>query len=82
MQTLPVGELKTHFSEVLTRVQHGEEFVVSYGRKKEKIAVIIPYAHYKGTPQQKRVLGALEGKASFSIADDFKITTTDFLGIE
>jgi len=80
MKTLPVGELKTHFSEVLERVQHGEEIAVSYGRKKEKVAVIIPYSHYK--PSGKRKLGVMEGRASYKIKGDFKISTDELLGSE
>jgi prevent-host-death family protein len=80
MKTLAVGELKTHFSDVLDRVQHGEEIAVSYGRKKEKVAVIIPYSHYK-QPEQ-RTLGVMEESASYKVKGDFKISTEELLGIE
>ncbi len=80
MKTLPVGELKTHFSDVLDRVQHGEEIAVSYGRKKEKVAVIIPYSHYKQPAQ--RTLGVMEESASYKVKGDFKISTEELLGIE
>ena len=46
MKTLPVGEIKTHFSEVLSDVKSGEENVIIYGKEKENIAVIIPYSEY------------------------------------
>ena len=78
MKTLPVGEFKTKFSDVLDRVQHGEEIAVSYGRKKEKIAVIIPYSHYK--QPAKRVGGVMEESASYKVKGDFKISTEEFLG--
>jgi prevent-host-death family protein len=77
MKTMPVEELKTHFSEVLENVKHGEEIAVSYGRKKEKVAVIIPYSHYK--QPAKRKLGVWDGKVSFKIHEDFKITEEEFL---
>ncbi|MEA1910792.1 MAG: type II toxin-antitoxin system prevent-host-death family antitoxin, partial [Spirochaetota bacterium] len=37
MKTLPVGEFKTHFSEVLEEVKTGAEIIITYGRKKENI---------------------------------------------
>jgi len=43
MQTMTVGHFKAHFSEVLDIVQHGQDVVISYGKKKEKIAVLVPY---------------------------------------
>ena len=42
-KTLTIGELKTNFSEVLEHVRQGETVVISYGRKKEKVAALIPY---------------------------------------
>ena len=76
MKTLAVGEFKTHFSEVLDEVRHGEEFVVCYGRKKEKVAVVIPYEKYEKTPVR---LGVMEGVASYRIKDGFKMTDEEFL---
>jgi prevent-host-death family protein len=63
MQTMTVSEFKSHFSEVINLVQHGEDVVISYGKKKEKIAVLISFSNYAGKP--KRTLGLLVGQASF-----------------
>jgi len=46
MQTISLGELKATFSEVLARVARGEEIVITYGKKREKVAVLMPYSHY------------------------------------
>ena len=46
MKTMSVGELKPKFSSVLSDIRNGDEIIVSYGRKKEKVAVIIPYKKY------------------------------------
>ncbi|MCD4787226.1 MAG: type II toxin-antitoxin system Phd/YefM family antitoxin [Desulfobacterales bacterium] len=46
MQTLTIGELKTSFSEVLKKIRSGQKIVISYGRKREKVAVIVPYSAY------------------------------------
>ncbi len=43
MQTLTIGELKGRFSEVLEKVKLGEKIVISYGKKREKVAVFFPY---------------------------------------
>lgn len=77
MKILAVGEFKTHFSEVLDDVRHGEEFVVCYGRKKEKVAVVIPYEKYMKQPVQ---LGVMEGAATYRVRDDFKMTDEEFFG--
>jgi len=77
MQTMTVAELKSNFSEVLQRVQRGEDVVISYGKRHEKVAVLVPFSHYAG--RQGRTLGLLGGKASFFIRDDFALTDEEFL---
>ena len=79
MQTMTVGHFKAHFSQVLDIVQHGEDVVISYGKKKEKIAVLVPYDRYEGKPQ--RILGLLADKATFSISGDFKINDDELLSL-
>lgn len=74
MNTMQVGEFKTHFSQVLENVQRGEEVVISYGKKQEKIAVLIPYSNYK---KKKRTLGLLKGK--IRIPKNFAMTDEEFL---
>lgn len=46
MITIGVGKLKPNFSDILNDVRAGEEVVISYGRRKEKVAVIVPYEKY------------------------------------
>lgn len=46
MITMSVGELKPNFSEVLKNVVDGENVIISYGRKKKKVAVMVPYAKF------------------------------------
>ena len=75
---MQVGELKAHFSEVLDEVKKGQEIGISYGRKKETVAVLIPFATYRNQP--KRKLGLYKGKATVVIKDDFKMTDEEFLG--
>ena len=54
MKVMSVGELKPQFSSVLNNIKTGEEIIVSYGRKKEKVAVIIPYEKYKKQTLKKQ----------------------------
>jgi len=79
MHTMTVGEVKAHFSKALELVQQGEDIVISFGKKKEKIAVLVPFSHYERKPERR--LGLLDGKASFSIKDDFKISDDEFLSL-
>lgn len=77
MKTYAVGEFKGHFSEIIERVRAGEEIIISYGKKKENVAVLIPYAAYK---TKKIQLGLLQDK-TFKIHDDFKMTEEELLGL-
>jgi len=79
MKNLQVGELKSKFSKILNDIKNGEEFIISFGKKKEKIAVIIPYSKYKKNINRK--LGILEKKASYKIEDDFEITDEELLNL-
>ena len=56
-----VGELK-QFSEVLGQlIKNGEPVVISYGKKKEKVAAIIPFDQLK--QEGERPLGLMQGRA-------------------
>ena len=77
MKTFPVGEFKANFSEIIEQVKAGEEIVISYGKKKENIAVLIPYSSYKSKSIK---LGLLEGQ-KLKIHDDFKMTEKDLLNL-
>ena len=78
MKSMQIGELKAKFSQVIERVKRGEKIIVSYGKSKENVAVIVPYAEYKQTNSIK--LGLLKGKASYAFADDFEMTSQELLG--
>lgn len=77
MTTLTVGALKSRFSEVLSQIENGREFAVSYGRKKQKVAVIIPFKKYQKTGGRK--LGLLNGKLAYRFMPDFKMSDTELL---
>jgi len=79
MKTMTVGELKAQFSEVLGQmVKNGEPVAISFGKKKQKIAAIIPYSQLK--PQTERALGLMKGRARCVIHDDFALDDEEMLG--
>ena len=77
MKIYPVGEFKALFSEIIEQVRAGEEVIISYGKKKENVAVLIPYAAYK---TKKIRLGLLEN-STLRIHDDFKMSEEELLGL-
>ena len=59
MQSVQVGQFKAEFSSILDKVQNkGEKFVIEYGKKHKKVAMIVPYEKEKLT----RKFGQLEGQ--------------------
>jgi len=77
MEIISVGEFKTRFSEILEQVKKGQEIVISFGKQRKKVAVLIPYSRFKGKPERK--LGLLKGRASYRIHDDFKLSDEEVL---
>ena len=78
MKKLPVGELKTHFSEILNEIKSGEEIIITYGKKKESVAVIVPYSSY--IKKNKINLGMLKHKKMI-LHDDFEMTEEEFVDL-
>jgi antitoxin (DNA-binding transcriptional repressor) of toxin-antitoxin stability system len=78
MKTISVGEFKTKFAQILQWIQKGEGVVVSYGRKKQKVAVLVDIKKFR--KPKKRKLGTLEGKGNFKIHKDFEMTAEELLG--
>ena len=77
MKTYTVGDLKTHFSEVLDMVQEGEEIYITYGKRKEVIAQIIPFK--KKVKKKKRKLGGLKEKMRVTFHGDWHISDEKLL---
>ena len=75
MESISVGELKSRFSEVLERVQKGEEIIISCGSR--KVAVLLPYDRY--VPKQKRRIGLFKDRGKCVIHNDFKLTEEEML---
>ncbi len=72
-------ELQGTKTEVLGQLaKNGEPIAISYGKKKEKIAAIIPYHQLK--PTTSRELGLMRGRASCVVHDDFALSDEEVLG--
>lgn len=79
MKSLPVGEFKAQFSEVLEKVQQGESFGITYGKSKKLIAEINPPR--KQEKKKKRKIGIMDGKLKIVFADNFKMTDEELLDL-
>jgi prevent-host-death family protein len=77
MKTMGVGEFKARFSEAVEAVRRGEEIVISYGRKHENLAVLVPFASYRKS--HALTLGALSKRAAMTFGDDFEMTTDELV---
>ena len=56
----------------MKKLRNGQRIVISYGNKREKVAVIVPYSAYASTPE--RSLGLLKDRAGCIIHDNFEIS--------
>jgi antitoxin (DNA-binding transcriptional repressor) of toxin-antitoxin stability system len=76
MKVMSVGEFKTNFSQVLKRVQAGEEIDIAYGKGKEIVARLIPKPSIK---KRKRKIGVLDTKGKIKFNVGYKMTEQEFL---
>ena len=78
MKAMAVGELKTHFSQILEEVKNGKKVGILYGRAKKPVAMIVPYREEK---KKERQIGILDGKSIIEFRDDFAMTTEELCGL-
>ena len=79
VKIMQVGDLKHHFSDALKKIQNGEDIIISFGKKKENVAVLISIDKFK--TKYNRQLGLLKNRGSFKLMDDFKISDDELLGL-
>ncbi len=66
MQSIQVGQFKAELSSILEKVQNnGEKFVIEFGKKHKKVAMLVPYKENR----KPRKFGQLKGK--IDIPDNF-----------
>jgi prevent-host-death family protein len=78
MKALAVGELKTHFSQILNEVRQGKKVGIVYGRAKKPVAMIVPY-HEEKKPARR--IGILDGKVTIEFRDDFAMTAEELCSL-
>jgi len=78
MKAMPVGELKTNFSQVLEKVMSGESIGILYGRVKKPVAMIVPYKERRKT---ERKIGILDGKTTIKFKDNFEMTSEELCNL-
>ena len=76
MKEFTVGELKANFSKILEDIKKGQKVTISYGKQKQKLAIIVPYQSYV---KKDRKLGLYENKVEYKISKNFKLTDEEFL---
>ena len=80
MKLVTVGEFKAHFSDMLELVENNEEIGITFGKKKEPIAKLIPFKKKTHPPIK---LGLFKDMASIKFSKDFKFKSVDeFLNLE
>lgn len=77
MKTLPIAEFRSNFSTLLKEVVLGHEIGISFGRRRETIAVIVPIEEYKKLKTRK--LGTLEGKVTVEFSPNWNISDEEFI---
>jgi antitoxin (DNA-binding transcriptional repressor) of toxin-antitoxin stability system len=75
-----VAEAKTNFSALLKDVQKGEEIAISYGRKKEMVAMLVPFAAWQ--KKKTRGIGSLAGKMKVKFAKDWYMTDEELINMK
>ena len=77
MKTVPVAEVRSNLSTLLKEVESGKEIGISFGRRRETIAVIVSIAEYKKIKERR--LGSLAGRLTVEFKDDWKMTDDELL---
>lgn len=78
MKTMTAANLKANFSSVVDELKKGNEVAITYGRKKEPLATIIPQSKLKKPDYSVRV-GDLKEKGLVYKLKDFEMTEEELL---
>jgi antitoxin (DNA-binding transcriptional repressor) of toxin-antitoxin stability system len=79
-------ELRTQLSQVLWRVEHGERFIVTIGRRPRAVAQIVPIRKHRNLPLDEalrlaaRHADAFANRADMSLEGLRQSTTEDLCG--
>jgi antitoxin (DNA-binding transcriptional repressor) of toxin-antitoxin stability system len=78
MKTMTAADLKANFSSVVDELKKGNEVVITYGRKKEPLATLVPQSKIK-PPDYSVKLGDLEDAGYTYSLRDFEMSDEEFL---
>jgi antitoxin (DNA-binding transcriptional repressor) of toxin-antitoxin stability system len=81
MKTMTVGDFKTNFSAALKEVEAGEKIAITFGRKKEIKAMLVPSESVNEPEPKKRKLGPLEGIVTAKFIGGHNTTEEEFYGM-
>jgi antitoxin (DNA-binding transcriptional repressor) of toxin-antitoxin stability system len=79
MKTMTAAKLKAQFSSVVAELKQGREVAITYGRKKEPLATIVPQSKM-ASPDYSVQLGDLKQKEWDYKLKDFEMTEEELLG--
>lgn len=81
MKTMTVGDFKTNFSAALKAVEAGEKIAITFGRKREVKAMLVPSETVSKAEPTKRKLGAWEGIVTAKFIGGHNTTEEEFYGM-
>ena len=71
MQSIQVGQLKSEFSSILKQVQNLKEtFVIEFGKKHKKVAMLVPYEENKKVRKFEQLKGKITIQDNFDDEDE------------
>lgn len=73
--SLTIGQFKARLPEALALVEKGESVIVTFGRNRRPVAVLMP----PPVRSSRRKLGRLAGKVRVAIGPDWELTENAFL---
>ncbi|CAC9433683.1 hypothetical protein [uncultured Gammaproteobacteria bacterium] len=81
MPNISSAQAKNEFSSIISAVQQGEKFIIEYGRKHKKVAMIVPYEEEK-FKLKPRKFDLYKGKIHVEFSEDWAMTDEELLGID
>ena len=78
MKTMTTANLKANFSSVVDELKKGNEVAITYGRKKEPLATIVPQSKLN-KPNYSVKIGDLKAKGWTYELDNFEMTEEELL---
>ncbi len=78
MKTMTTADFKANFSSVVDELKRGNKIVITYGRKKEPLAMIIPQSQIE-KPNYSVKLGDLMSQGWTYALKDFEMTEEELV---